>query len=352
AEAAARGLAASAALIGLPSLFLSLSVGAAPLAEEPLFSGGAGGLVEGLRTSRAGFAVAAFALGALVRNALAAWRGGWETPADQREVAEASDSDGRRLAPARWRLLMLTGRLLFLQAGFSGRFLQRSGFLFLLPALAGPRDPEGCTLAERLREDLAGGRAPNTHPLMAAALAGGLLRLASEARQGIPARPAGRLLDVGGAVLAQWGDRALWGGARPLLALLALLALAAGPWFGLGLLLVGGLALELGGRWALLHWGARRGWALVQGFCPLLWTRLPRALARAQLPAAGILAAGLAGTRLGGSGDPLAWVAGGAWFILGLLAGRVALCRPMAWGAGCWVVSLTGAAWSGPWAGG
>jgi hypothetical protein len=343
-ETAARGLVLVTLLTGLPSVAFLLAGGAVESGGAPVSS-----LPAGLREGHGVLAAAACGVGAWLRDALAAWRAAAPPIPAPGAPAEAPGGEPPPLPPA--CRLALAARLLLLQAGFSARFLQRSGFLFLLPALPVADEAQGAGFRERLARDLLAGRAPNTHPLMAGALAGGLARLSLDV-EAAASRPPGRLVEVGGAVLAQWGDRVLWGAVRPLLALVALCGLAAGPPWGWGVLLLGGLALELGGRWALIGWGARRGWALVQGLPPRLWQRLPRALARIQLPAVGLLAGGLLACAGAGGGHPLPWVAGAAWFILGLLAGPLARRHPLAWGAGCTLVSLAGAATSSLWGGG
>ncbi|MFH1143535.1 MAG: PTS sugar transporter subunit IIC, partial [Candidatus Eisenbacteria bacterium] len=171
----------------------------------------------------------------------------------------ARSSRGGRIGPALWV------RLLLLQAGFSGAYLQRSGFVALAELLCRGRAGGSSGPESGIEADLAQARALNTHPAMAAALAGALGRGLHGCDAGVAGRPLSRLLEVGGASLAQYGDRLFWGGTRPLLALTATAIAPVAPRAGVGVFLAAGLILELGSRVALHGWGARVGWAVATG---------------------------------------------------------------------------------------
>jgi mannose/fructose/N-acetylgalactosamine-specific phosphotransferase system component IID len=194
-----------------------------------------------------------------------------------------------------------------------------------------------------LRQAIVEGAAPNTQPIMAAALVGALDRSIAEAeRENLP-RPLVRLLDVGGPLLAQWGDRVIWGIARPLWAMAALVwapfsAVAAALVF-LGGALIGQAAARL----ELYRWGWKAGWDLVRGGHSRWWHVAPRWGERLHLP----LILGVVGAvvvlwlRVDASTTASALRV--AWFIIGgLLGGSVR--RPMAWGWICCIAAAVGTA--------
>jgi mannose/fructose/N-acetylgalactosamine-specific phosphotransferase system component IID len=227
--------------------------------------------------------------------------------------------------------------LLTLQGAFSARHLQRCGFL----ASVGPARG-GSPAVAALRTALADGPPPNTHPVLAAALVGALERAEADAADAGPPRPLARLVEIGGPILAQWGDRAIWGGARRLWGAVAvLLALPFGLAAALAMAGVS-LALHMLGRVLLRRWGWRVGWDLVRGGSGWLWRRGPRWAERAGLPvSAGVLAVA---ATLGWSAGPSAGAFGLrlVWFMLGVLLGGSAH-RPTAWGWICWVAASVGA---------
>lgn len=238
--------------------------------------------------------------------------------------------------------------LLTLQASFSHRHLQRGGFLRILHAIPTARlkGRSQRALAD-LQDELAHEGTANTQPVVAAALAGGAERILTDAaRAPLPRSPL-KLLTVGGSVLAQWADRALWGGLRPALGLLALGFALESPAFVLGTYAVVGLGLHLVARRAFYRWGWRLGWDLVRGGRGRTWRWLPTLLGlTVPLLVVGVslLLAGRLENFLSGGGPP-AGIARGifrqgiVWFILGLPLGYLVGRRALLWG---WTCTLAG----------
>lgn len=248
-----------------------------------------------------------------------------------------------RLGPRRlWAILTL-------QACFSDQHLQRSGFLHALEGspCAGAAGAE-CGQAAGLEERMAAQGILNTQPAMAAALVGALDRVLCDAQQEPLPRCPLKLLEVGGPVLAQWGDRALWGGLRPATALLALALLPVWPAGVVAAYMSGGLILNLAMRLQLYRWGWRAGWGIVRGGRGRIWRQGPSWVQAALLPlglvavlslgVAWIGAAPAAGGRLlSASGLGL------VWFIIGVPFGMSMGSRPLLWGWVCWAAGLLGA---------
>lgn len=231
---------------------------------------------------------------------------------------------------------------LLVQASFNVAFLQRTGFLGLVRAIPAGRLGPARALRESTAVEVARGGPYNTQPILAAALAGGLERILVAAGREAPPRPPMRLLGVGGSVLAQWGDRTIWGGARPLVSLLSLAALAAGPCAGLAVFATASLGLHLGGRWAFYRWGWRRGWEAALGGRSAAWERLPALLGLA-IPAAAVAATLALSAGQGPGGGPTAnggdtsFPLGVVWFILGAPVGLLVGRRAFLWG---WICAL------------
>jgi len=271
-----------------------------------------------------------FATGGLLR---AVTGEAWAARRDAADGARSSARERARLGPAQQRGrpagpgVRRLWRLLALPASFSQRFLQRAGFLH--------------ALGEEESGDAVGELAPNTQPLLAAALLGAWQTVRADAA---PPRPPLRMLAVGGSLLAQWGDRVIWGGARPLAALLALPAVLLSQ---AGLLLVWGCSLLAGEVWLrdrLYRWGRSRGWRLVPVALGARVQRLARSLPTA-LAAASAAWALLVAASWGASGGGPAWVAGGVWFIVGVLSGANAVRRPTHWAARCAAATLAAGVW-------
>jgi len=261
------------------------------------------------------------------------------------EPAAQPATPPRRLGARRlWALLAL-------QAGFGNRFMQRSGFLhFLLLGSGSAGRPAGgqlqSDLADELADEILGGGALNTQPIMAAALLGATERVLDEARREPPPRPVVRLLELGGSLLAQWGDRALWGAVRPALALLALACAALGPAAAAGYGAIG-LVLSLVARAGLYRWGWAAGWDVVRGSGSWAWRRLPAVATRSLSPLAIVAAASIAAALAQGAGagggvrGPANFFSlGVASFILGVPLGAALRSRPLAW---AWICGAAGA---------
>jgi mannose/fructose/N-acetylgalactosamine-specific phosphotransferase system component IIC len=271
----------------------------------------------------------AFALGACARRAARAWqtpfaRGSNGQPAARPDVAFARLPLG----------LAGLGRLLLLQAAFSRQHLQRTGFLYAWLFRTRVR----ADILDDVGRQLASGKPANTHPILAAALLGGLERVSVDAASTPPPRPPARLVEIAGPLLSQWGDRALWGGLRLAFALVALALAPFAPaavvfaYVGLSIL------AQLLGRVLFHRWGTAQGWALV-GRRGVGWSLLSRWGAPAAAPLAAIAAAALAGFFLRDS-RPCAWLVTAGGFIFGVLVGGRAAPPPLAWG---WLCAGTGA---------
>ncbi len=237
-------------------------------------------------------------------------------PRSAREEAPAPPAPPLR--PARWE------GLLALQAAFSTGHLQRVGFLHLVRGAPGNR-----TRVADLERQLMEEGTLNTQPVMAAALIGALDRILVERE--MPRSPL-RLLELGGTMLAQWGDRAIWGGVRPGL---ALLALAFFPLWHLGVAIAFpavGLVLHFVARVRLYRWGWRRGWDLVQGGTGWCWDRLPGIAGGMLVPLALVAAVSLSAFA---GPVPSAFPSRGLWFMLGVPLGAAAGSRPLPWGCVC-----------------
>jgi hypothetical protein len=323
-EAGLRGVIAVLALAGLPLLAALVVVQwtGTPIWQLPAAPGSA----WSARLPIWGMTPAlAFALGGAARLGVRGWRARW--PA----AAPPADGGGPTAAKTRGRLW----RLLTIQTAFNEKHLQRAGFLAALRPAGEP--------ARRLQLEIAAGPPPNTHPVMAAALFGALDRVVEDEAAGASPRPPSRLIELGGPLLAQWGDRALWGAARTAW---ALAGLAAAPLAGLPVALVFlavATAAHILARPALYLWGRRAGWDLVRGGRGWLWGKAPRVAERAALPlalaATGVMAVSwaVAGPHAAASGLRA------GWFMLGALLGG-SVRRPATWGRVCWVAAATGAA--------
>jgi hypothetical protein len=358
AEAGGTGALACALWVGAPALLcawfgagLRASLTSSPLVESPwswrgLVSGewGAGGVVAlvGLM----------FAAGGCARDGYGAWRGEWRRIRDAlrssgkaaaltAETQTVQDAPGcaTRLQDAGaarpgWRRVV---RLLLIQAGYSGRFQQRSGLLWVMQARghAGSMDraddagARSAFAASMLEE-----RSPNTHPFMAAALAGALERVLDDAPADAAVRRSPtRLIQLGGGLLAQWGDRLLWGGLRPLVALVALIAAASVSGLGSVVLWIGlSLALEPIARARLYAWGWRRGWAMLPLRPGRFWRGAEMWMAPARLPLALVGAILLMRARVNWPVAGGEWVAPAGCFVLGFALGGGAARRPLMWG--------------------
>ncbi len=335
-ESAARGVGAVVLFVALPALGLRVLA--------VLRGGDPSGLAQGASGQivwQGSILAALFGLGGLVRERGVLWvRGSRHSARLGRRSAVTAPVGERCVAPAcpqpRFSVIM---RLLALQAAFSARYLQRSGFWYSLGRdLCGRRSK----MSEALRclgRDLARACPANTHPVMAAALVGAVGRVIEERDAGESPRPAVRLIEVGGPVLAQWGDRFLWGAVRPALALLALAATALTPLAGLGLLALSAM-LHIAGRVFLFRWGWSEGWGLVRSRAGWLWQNAPvwgeRSLAALGLLAALALVWLGVKTHLHASG---LWVAG---FILGGCLRAGVFRRPLVWGCAAGLATCVG----------
>jgi hypothetical protein len=242
--------------------------------------------------------------------------------------------------------------LLTLQAGFSDAHLQRDGYLhWIWGEIRRPPSEPARQEAQLLEADMLRQGALNTQPVMAAALLGALDRvLCSAASQSLPRSPR-RLLEIGGAVLAQWGDQILWGAGRPAFFLLGLALL---PWAPLAVILgilALGLLLHLGGRVLFYAWGWRRGWGVVDGG-GRWWHRAPGLIMASHGPLVlgAAVSLALAAFRAGAWGERPFFLAG-LWFILGVPLGRWVGQRPGVWGWICWAAMVILAAMLEGWPG-
>ena len=336
AESALSGLAAALLLAGVPCLIVLV---AAQMSGSWLWASGSAeaDAVSPWRTPLPVWGISpllCFALGGQARNAFPAWR---KRPGDGNPAPHAGSRGAETAAP---RLgLERLWNLLTIQAGFSDRHLQRAGFL----ALLGRSRPEMSGARASLAQAMVDGRPPNTHPVMAAALVGALERALCEAVVGETPRPPARLLELGETQLAQWGDRAIWGAARPAWAMMALIATAlVGP-AAVVFFAAGAFLASLGARSVLYRWGWSAGWNLVRGGTGRFWRRGPSWADRAKLP----LVTGLVGVTVGVwlSNGPSTAASGlrAVWFILGVLLGASAR-RSAAWGWVCWIAAAVGTA--------
>ncbi len=352
---------------GVLAGFVILPFGLARALGVPLLD--AWGGVDGLERAAAGGAVVAaagltslFALGGFIGGIARRWltrRGA--APATPRrardERAETDPTGAAARAPALGARRLWA--LVALQAGFGNRYMQRSGFLYFLLLGAGAtrraaRDQacaEGAVAgAEALADEILRGAPLNTQPIMAAALLGATERALADARREPPPRPVTRLLELGGSLLAQWGDRAIWGAVRPALGFVALACAA--PWpAAAAAYAAAALALTLGARVGLYGWGWSAGWGVVRGSRSWVWRRMPGAADRSLAPLAVIAAAsvaaalGRAAGAAGGAGAPAnLFSLGGASFILGVPLGAALGSRPLSWAWICGAAAVGAAA--------
>lgn len=284
--------------------------------------------------------LALFALGGFVGDrtlhSMRLWRGRHPLRAVPAETQAPAAPAVPRLGMRRF-LALLT-----LQAAFSNEYLQRAGFLRMLnasPAWAGADPSPKVSLAVELMEH---GMA-NTQPILAAALVGALDRVLYDARETPPPRSPVRLIELGGSILAQWGDRVVWGAVRPLGGLLILALLPLAP----GLILIGYLLLALTGGFAarlgFYRWGWRAGWDLVRGGASWAWRRGPAVLEAAAVPVGLVAALAflLGYASLAPPGGALAsWSRALLWFMVGFPCGALLARRPTFWGWACWVVGI------------
>jgi mannose/fructose/N-acetylgalactosamine-specific phosphotransferase system component IID len=324
-ESGLAGLIVLAMLVIVPLAVFRGLAGAIPR-EEPL-----GWAASGPLFLAAAAVVSLLALGGVLGRTARAWASR-EAEAAGGPAAEPRELAGPRPTPLDARRMWA---LITLQAGFGNRYMQRSGFLYFLFPGSGPT--RGA--AGQLEEDILAGGPLNTQPIMAAALLGATERVLAEARDQSPPRPIVRLLDVGGPLLAQWGDHAIWGALRPALALLALAGAASWPGAAMGYVgyALVGLALSLGARARLYRWGWTAGWDVVRGWGNRVWRRSPDVASRALAPLAVLAAASVLGTfalgihRVGGGSTLILFSLGAASFILGVPLGAVLGQRPLAW---------------------
>jgi mannose/fructose/N-acetylgalactosamine-specific phosphotransferase system component IIC len=349
-EASAVGIWGAALLVALPALVAGwLGVAAPKLGlEGAATAGGTDAFWSGLTPaslSHLGTGVLlglGFVAGGLLRSTLLALRRP-KGPSTEHEQNEATGGEGSApredAAAARGGLSRMNARvarLFLLQAGFSHRHLQRSGFLLaLFPSrgISGNRVGEAPALA--LRDALAGemlaAQPPNAQPIMAAAVIGALERVLAGEPGALPRSPM-RLIHMGGSVLARYGDAVIWGALRPAVAMIALLA-SAGSAAGAVLAWVG---LDLAGEWmarrALCSWGWRMGWGIIPFRPGRRWLRVGSRVRALHLPLA-LLLLGLVIRAWSLTPQPHgAWAALAGWGIVGLLAGGIAARRPLAWG--------------------
>lgn len=339
-DSLAAGMLVLALAAGVPALLLPLAgivPSPAAAALGPSWTGGAPG---GFTPARLACFGPGFILGLLFVGASAVGgglrageRGGASGPGRHPSppVRPAAPLRLEEARPPRQGLRCLL-ELMLIQAGFSDRFMQRSGFTLLLggavPGRIVGREGEGAR--RRFICGMLGDRPPNTQPLMAAALVGALDRVL-EAGADDPGRSPRRLLQWGGSLLAQWGDRMVWGFLRPALALLAVWLLplsVSGALLGWFLFAT---AAELLARRGLYRWGWRAGWDLVPLRAGVLWRRLEsgRALALPLLAAGALLWIGAGWWHLGAHA---LWTAPAGSTMLGLFCGALTARRPIARG--------------------
>lgn len=243
-----------------------------------------------------------------------------------------------------WRAFLL------LQASFNFAYLQRAGFLGIVRAIPEERLRGAEAIRSQTEFDIAQTGTYNTQPVLAAALAGGIERVLTEAGRGSLPRAPARLLTVGGAVLAQWGDRVLWGGVRPVLSLMVLgltVLPVLRPWLGLLIYVGASLLFHVVMRWGLYRWGWRKGWDCVRGGRGWVWDWLPTALALLipllALWVGLVLARHLGPFAVGTESGVMSFFRHGlVWFILGLPLGLLVGGRALLWGWACALVLALG----------
>jgi PTS system mannose-specific IID component len=229
-------------------------------------------------------------------------------------------------------LARVFARSLWLQASWSFEGMQSLGFAYAMePAL------------DRLRRAGAGAGEPrnrhleffNTHPYLASAILGCVVRLEEEGRAEAAQRVKGLLMGPCGAL----GDSLYWGGLKPLFMLVAVAAALRGalwaPWLFLGSFAVA----NLGGRLLFFFEGYREGLGIVEklGRMNLLnWSRRIKAVCAVTL---GLVVTGAAATWPGTDDVAPRWAAVG-------LAGGGAVVLAWAFRKGMrpvWTVYLTAA---------
>ncbi len=343
AGAEAAGLAVFGAMVLIPLLLL---VAAAALGSAP--KGPAAAVGGGVPGPGGGLLLVFFALGGVAGRHLPVWR----------TLLRGQPASGRLRPPGDpatgtpWRRYLTgakLGALLTLQAGFSNRHLQRSGFLrALLATPVGDMGSAARRERERLIDSLRREGAVHCHPLLSSALVGAIDRVVWAADHDPPPRSPLRLLEIGGSVLAQWGDRALWGGLRPAMALLAIALLPLGALPVVVAYVAAGLLFHGAGRLFLYRWGWVRGWETALGGGTWLWHRFPVWIEAGLTPLALLAAASLLPLLRGGLGfQPPGAVfnSAGIWFILGALAGAGIGRRPLQWSWACLAAGLLSAYW-------
>jgi PTS system mannose-specific IID component len=203
---------------------------------------------------------------------------------------------GRHARVSRGILTRVFLRSLLIQSGFNPRLMQGLGLTFALAPALKALHPDEADRTEALRRHLVHF---NTHPTLAAAIIGAMVRLEERLAAG-EATPQ-EVASVRGAFaapLAALGDSFFWDALRPTCALLAALS---APWLGLwavAVFLLSYNAVHLGVR----IWLFRRGYEAAEGLIkPIKQRAFPVQTQRLRVVAA-LLAGGIAGTTLG-----LAW---------------------------------------------
>ena len=261
----------------------------------------------------------------------------------QRTARPAAVAVERPAPPAAPRLaLRRLWVLMTLQAAFSNEYLQRAGFLRLILTSPTRIRDEGAQAPELLAELMEGATA-NTQPVLAAAIAGSLDRIFLEAQQAQLPRSPVRLIEVGGAILAQWGDRVIWGTVRPHCAILTIALLPLAPRTVLTAYLTLGIAGGIAARLGLYRWGWRAGWDLVRGGSSWGWRRGPALMEAASVPVGLLTALALLfgyPSLLPAGGALAPWSRALVWFMVGVPCGACLARRPTIWGWACWLVGI------------
>lgn len=192
-----------------------------------------------------------------------------------------------------WTLARVFLRSLFIQAAWNRKGMQNIGFAYALgPALA-RLFPDHAARTRAVERHLA---FFNTHPYMAAAILGGVVRIEERVARGqapetAPAAFKNALLGPFAAI----GDGFFWTGLRPLAGMVAVLAAA----FHTGWALVGFVVTynvtHLVLRTTLFVWGYRRGEEVIDAVGAL---RLPAAGATLRLTAAALVGLALEAHRV------------------------------------------------------
>jgi PTS system mannose-specific IID component len=204
-------------------------------------------------------------------------------------------------------LARVAARSFFLQASWNYEQLQSLGLLFALsPALHYFYGRDELTLAYRRHLQYF-----NTHPYLASALIGALLKLEES-------RAAGQEEEIGinefksavTAPCAAMGDGFFWGAVRPAAAVVGILLAFKGSLWGPVLFLLLFNPLHIWWRTSGLLRGYRRGFRVVADIQRCRFPDLAIRLKQVLVVLLGILSAMLVGSRLHGSGLPSWWGVG------------------------------------------